>query len=273
VLLVVDNSPAMASQQQSVATNLGAYLQNVLGTEFDWQLAVITADPADGGLFLSGPTHPEKVLTPTTPNLSAKFAAKVNVGTNGTGSPSCLETAVEALTPPLSSAQNAGLVRSGAALVVICVTNGSDHSPLTVSDYLNGFWSIKGPNQQTWFSFNVVGGFTTSCPGDTGALASAVNQSVGVKLDICNPNWVQGFAYGSTGEGPRSSFFLTGSPDLNEGPVEVRVDGQLVPNTYGAGRTVWSYDPLAISINFDPTFVPSGGQRIDVTYWTRCFGP
>jgi hypothetical protein len=217
MLLVVDNSPAMASRQQAVATNLAAVLQQLAGSGYDWQVAVISADPAEGGLFRSGPTHPEKVLTPSTPNWAAKFGDKVNVGTHGSGAPSCLEMALEALTSPLSGAQNAGFIRNGAALSVLCVTNGSDHSPLMLNDYLNGFWAIKGANRRTMFSFSAVGGFSPTCLGDTGTLASAASQLNGMTASICDPDWERAFRMFTScwGCGGRTGFFLTSRPDTS----------------------------------------------------------
>ncbi len=80
---------------------LAAWLQFLKTTRINFNLAVITADPADGAIFRSGPTHPETVLNSATLDFDAKFAARINVGTSGAASPQCLSQALAALTSPL----------------------------------------------------------------------------------------------------------------------------------------------------------------------------
>ncbi|MGA9521439.1 MAG: hypothetical protein WBV82_08245 [Myxococcaceae bacterium] len=275
ILFVIDNSPSMAAYQQSVAANLDDFLQYALNSGVrgvDFQLAVVSADPAQGSAFLSGPTHPEKVLTRSTPNIAAKFASKVNVGTNGSGAPSCLERALAALTAPMANAENAGFLRDDSALSVICITASRDHGPRPVSEYLDGFWGIKGPNRRSMFTFNAIGGFSSSCPGDTGALADAVIRSNGVRDDICTPDWERAFhRLGTVVWSFGSGYSLSSVPDLSRGTIEVIIDGRSLPPVDAHGATVWRYDSTANSIRLEPMYELQPGSTMTITYFTGCY--
>lgn len=271
LLLVIDTAPSMANEQPSVASNLAAMLQYVKGLGVDFQLGVITADPAQGASLRSGPTHPETVLTRTTANLDAKFADKVNVGTSGSGASRCLAQGLDALSAPLVGTDNAGFLRPDAALSIICITDGLETSPLAVIDYLNGYWGIVGPNRKSMFTFSAIAGLSPSCPGDQGRLAAAVSQTNGIKDDICTPDWHKALEpFGRAGFTFRTNFFLTSVPDLSRGPIEVRIDGQLIPPTLTGNDVVWTYDPVGNSINFEPLYVPEPGQTIEVRYSPTC---
>lgn len=268
VLFVIDNSPSMASQQTAVATNLSAYLQYVQHLPVDFHLAAITADPAAGATFLSGPSHPDKVLSAASTDLDSQFAAKVDVGSNGSGSPACLDQALAALTPPLLTGANAGFLRPGAALLVVCITDTTDHSPRSVAAVVDDLWAIKGTDKKSLFAFNAVGGFTAACPGDQGRLAEAVSLTGGATADLCASDWHTGLeVLGTTGERPQLEFFLTSLVDATK-PIEIEIDGQPVPATDARGGTVWTYDPDKNSVRFDPSYMPGGGQLIDISYFT-----
>ncbi|MBI3183514.1 MAG: hypothetical protein HYZ28_15360, partial [Myxococcales bacterium] len=50
-----------------------------------------------------------------------------------------------------------------------------------------------------------------------------------------------------------------------------KIDGQTVPATDSRGATVWTYDPVSNSVNFEPMFVPEPGQTLTITYYVTCF--
>ena len=47
--------------------------------------------------------------------------------------------------------------------------------------------------------------------------------------------------------------------DMDQGPTDA------------AGATVWTYDPVGNSLNFEPAYVPGPGQTITITYTVACF--
>ncbi len=272
LLFVIDKSPAMAPHQQSLASNLASFLQFATSTYVDFNIAVITADPGTGAAFLSGPSHPEKVLNRNTPDLAAKFADKVNVGTGGTGGPRCLEQALAALTSPLITADNAGFLRNDAKLSVICITNSADQSPLAVADYVNGFWGIKGTQRKAMFEFIAIGGFSAACSGDTGALADAVSMTDGLRDEICAPDWsesLEHLGWFTYPFGP-SKFYLSATPNPARGPIEVALDGQPLPPVTPQGDVVWWFDAHSAAIAFEPAYYPRPGSTLTATYPIAC---
>jgi hypothetical protein len=274
-LVVIDNSPTMANDMTSVSTNLETWFQALEAQSLyvDFHVAVITADPADGAVFRSGTANPDKVLSNSSSSPASQFAASVNVGTDGTGTPMCFQQALDALTSPLVAAQNAGFLRIDASLNVICITNSNDRSSQGSSWYLDALYGIKGNNRRTMFTFNAIGGFSASCTGDTGALLEMVKQTNGEFDDICNPDWYRALErvgrYAGCG-GWQLQFFLSGVPN---GPVEVAIDGRPVPPFAPDGATIWSYDENNRSIAFQVVYAPGPSQTITVTYPVSQCGP
>ncbi len=74
------------------------------------------------------------ILTPTTANLQQKFADKVNVGTNG-GTETGFEGAMQALTPPNITGENAGFLRYDANLAIVVVSDAGDQGGQPYSYY------------------------------------------------------------------------------------------------------------------------------------------
>jgi hypothetical protein len=273
ILLVVDNSCSMQDEQQSLATNFESFIGYAQSAQVDYHLAVTTTDmDANGaqGKFLSGPAHPEKILTPSTPDVENKFKAKVNVGIEGSGTEKGAEPALAALTAPLINSDNAGFLRQDAALAVVVITDENDQSANTRTFYLDQFWNIKGHNQKTMFTFNAIACFTLPCgvgAPDQGHYAFYTAQTNGVREEISTPDWATALErLGKRAFGSRTNFFLTSKPDLSKGPIQVKVDNQVVPS-----GVIWTYDPVANSVNFNPNSAPEPGQTLTITYHVTCF--
>src|SRR6185312_6252101 len=146
----------------------------------------------------------------------------------------------------------AGFLRNEAGLAIVAVTDENEQSPNPVSYYLNAFLNIKGFNRKTMFTSNAISGFSAACPSDDGSLAQMVQQTNGVKEDICTPDWAKTLEkLGQTAFGFRTNFFLTSVPDLTGGgQIQVVIDNQPVPNVDPRGATIWTYDSVANSVNF-----------------------
>ena len=84
----------------------------------------------------------------------------------------------------------------------------------------------------------------------------------GVKDEICTTSWATTLEnIGKNAFGFRTNFFLNGTPDLTGGKtITVKIDGNVLPNVDSRGSTVWTYDSVANSVNFEPMFVPEPGQ-------------
>ncbi|MHB8875960.1 MAG: hypothetical protein ACYC8T_19910, partial [Myxococcaceae bacterium] len=282
LLLVVDDSCSMNDQRQALGSNFASFLEYATRVGVDYRIAVTTTDNGVGGeqgRFVTGPLHPEAVLTPSTPDLAAKFQAKVTQGTSSNTVEMVFEPALKALSAPLASGANAGFLREEAALAVVAVTDERDQSPLPLAYYLDALFNVKGANRAHLFTFSAVAGFFATPPAgctaqaDDGRLAGLVSGTAGVQESICTADWARSLErLGPTAFGYRTRFGLSAAPDLAGGNVLlVTIDGAAVPEVNGRGQTVWSYDPLGNAVVFEPSFTPGPGQALEISYPVSCF--
>jgi hypothetical protein len=279
ILLVIDNSCSMADKQLALATNFASFIQYAITAQVDYQIGVTSTDDADNGKIFGDLTNP-KVLKPTTPDVENKFKQKVNLGINGSGIEMSLLPAVEALTAPIITSDNVGLLRPDAVLAVVAVSDADDQSPQPVAFYVNQLLSIKGAQRASQFSFNSVGPYLNAAPAncsyDGAGLAprslAAVVATAGVKEEICTPDWSKALEkIGRNAFGYRTNFFLTATPDLTGGKtIVVKNDGTVMDPVDIHGSTEWTYDPVGNSVNFEPLFVPEPGRTLTVTYYVAC---
>jgi hypothetical protein len=189
-----------------------------------------------------------------------------------------LAPAVAALTAPLITSDNAGLIRTDAVLSVVSVSDADDQSPLPVAFYVNQLLNIKGAQKASMFSYNSIGPYLPSAPGgcsydQTGPRSlAAVVATNGVKEEICTPDWSKALEQiGKFTFGFRTNFYLTSSPDLSSGKqVDVRIDGVKLEPLDSRGAQVWTYDSTGNSVNFEPLFVPEPGKTLTITYFVAC---
>lgn len=128
LLVVVDNSISMLSEQANLANKLSSltrHLQTV-----DWQIGVITTDTT----IANGLRNGGKPIKKSDPNANADFAAAVSVGNSGDGDERGLVEAYRALKDCSSS--NHPWLRNDASLAVFFVSDEEDHST-------NGLLGVK----------------------------------------------------------------------------------------------------------------------------------
>lgn len=289
ILVVLDNSCSMGEEQAFFSANFDAFINYASAQGVDYHIGVITTDDSSAshkGRLVTGATHPETYLTPSTPNKAYKFSEKVKVGTSGSATEKCIEPAVKALTPPLTTTDNVGFLRDEAQLAVLCVSDARDQSLNTGAYYLNQFLGIKGFNRATDFSFNAIASFSDPRPagcaayddggdGPNGKLAYLVAQTNGVRDDICTTDWTRTLErIGTRSFGFRTTFFLTAIPDQSPstgGPIQVVIDGDQIPRVDpDRGTVIWTYDPVQNAINFDPNYAPEAGDALTVSYTVAC---
>lgn len=167
VLFVIDNSNSMREEQEGVARELTAFIDELKkggGVAQDFNVGVITttvyqhtltgsmpplldynrlypsqsgrlqavpdANPDGGGVLLG--TGTERVLKATDPELVTKFARLVQQGTNGSGQETPFEAIRLALfdldKTALENGGNGGFLRDGARLLIVNVTDEDDCS-------------------------------------------------------------------------------------------------------------------------------------------------
>jgi hypothetical protein len=278
ILLVIDGSCSMASKQQLLAMNTTSFFTTAQSDGVDYHMGIIDGQGAGSnppvGQFTSGPTHPDKVLTPLTPNVLAQFQAKVvAIGANGADE-ECFGPALKALTSPLLTTTNAGFLRTDASLAIVCITDDIDHSVGTAAYFYSALLNVKGA--KTSFSVSAIAPFLTTSPCgasalDNGRYSDMVSLSGGVKEEICTPDWAASLRQISKASfGARGTFYLGTPPDLSSNPVVVKIDGAVVGDVMG-GQTIWTYDPIDNAVTFSPNYLPGPGSRVEISYDVACF--
>lgn len=282
ILLVIDDSCSMSDKQQALATNFTSFIKYAVSAQVDYQIGVTTTDQdssARKGRIIGDAANP-KILKTTTPNVQSLFQSKVNVGINGAATEESASVAVAALTAPLITSDNVGLIRTDASLAVVVVSDARDQSPQSVSFYANQLLNIKGAQRASQFSYNVIVPTLPSAPSgcsydDSTAgndpkhsqMAAALG---GIKEEICNPDWAKALEQvGKNAFGYRTNFFLIANPDTTKAIV-VKIDGVVLANVDSRGATVWTYDPVGNSVNFEPLYVPEPGKTLTITYYVQC---
>lgn len=283
ILLVIDNSCSMSDDQLALGTNFDSFIKYAVSASVDYHLGVTTTDMNASGARgrLVGDLNNPKVLTQSTFDVQAKFRTKVALGTSGSATEQSAAPALAALTAPLITSDNQGFLRNDAALAVVVVTDAIDQSPQPATFYYNSLMNVKGIKRANMFTYNVIGPFNPNPPSgcyydgssDDGRHAYLVGQTNGVKEEICTPDWAKSLEQlGKTAFGFRTNFFLNAVPDLSGGKtITVEINGVTMPQVDSRGSTVWTYDPVANSINFEPMFVPEPGDTLSITYYVTCY--
>lgn len=277
ILFAIDGSCSMSSKQASLASNLPSFFAQALRTNVDYHLAVVVGQGppsvATRGNFVFGPTHPNPVLMPNTPNVEQQFSNRVtSIGAQG-GNEECFQPVLDALTPPLVTGSNAGFLRNDAQLAVVCVTDDSDYSPQPVTFYQSALLNLKG-GRPTELSISAIAGYTQNCSATTlenGRYLQMTGATGGVREEICTQDWAQALRrLGQTAFGESGRFFLRSTPDLMARAIEVKVDGVVVPALGSRGEIVWEYDPVINAVRFNELYRPAAGSQVEITYQAAC---
>jgi hypothetical protein len=110
ILLVVDDSCSMQDKQNALAANFSSFIQYAVAANVDYQIGVTTTTESQtecvpgfgcvnnnskgaGGKLVVDTQTSLKYVKPTTMNVSSVFARLVNVGTDGAGGETPLQTA------------------------------------------------------------------------------------------------------------------------------------------------------------------------------------
>jgi hypothetical protein len=256
------------------------------------------------GELLSGPGIPA-VVTPSTPQKQWVFNELLSsVDCAATGyepapvCPASLETdgtyfkdAYYALTPPLSTGANAGILRPDAALSILAIGDNDDRSSMSLNQFFSLLQQLAGPQGSKRVRYNALAPYgpePTGCDvyesSDDGRDAAMIQMTGGIGISICtNADWSQILPTMFAEATGRRTFHLSGTPDpttiqvaVNGVPTTctpgtVQADGSIVCSA--AGQTVWSYVPTTDSIQFALSSIPQAGDVVTVQYQLACLPP
>ncbi|MDP1823438.1 MAG: choice-of-anchor D domain-containing protein [Archangium sp.] len=275
VLMVLDDSAAMLPLAGSMRQNLRAWVQYLAANELDVRLGVMSTStaPAELGRLRRTAGGAAWLTNPAPEELEALG----EVRGLSTARSSCLEVLLAALSPPLRNdpAELGGMLRRGAVLHVICVTNGRDGVEAAPLPVISALLALL----PEWSSIAVVARFapiSSSCGGELehGPLSALVMETNGIKEEICTPNWATALErIGKTAFGWRPRFYLHQRPALTRGPLRVFMDGTEVPaidpNPNLRSR-IWEYDGASNAVLFEPLYVPEPGRTVRFRFPPDC---
>ena len=149
ILFVVDDSGSMHDEQENLATSFHAFVERLASSpvENDFQIGVTTTSvdlpeyqpdgsveihtsnegqPFEAGALVGA--EGKRLLAASSPTLVADFDENVNVGVDGSWKEQGLRAAKLAVMDRIADGSNAGLLRPGARLAIIIVSDEDDCS-------------------------------------------------------------------------------------------------------------------------------------------------
>lgn len=309
ILWIVDSSGSMSEEQSYLGQNFSSFLSQLLANSTDFQVGVTSTDICSSTTPSSVPlsirycptldgtaatrlrgsligSTGQKVLKPSTNDISPKFLQYASVGIQGSGYEHGLKAAEMAVEKSLAG-QNENLVRPNAFLAVIVVSDEEDDGiglgmtdsysgqnyverGLTSFRYtddhlINYLGSVKGSGN---FSISAITGTRQangqlcsaphSRPLEEGTqYISAARKTGGIVQSICDTNWST--SLGSIGKdiaAQSAQIVLSHAP--YESTIKVSVNG--------IASDKWTYSSGNNSIKFQAGFVPANGTSVKVDY-------
>lgn len=255
VLWVVDNSGSMSDDLVIVGNNFGDFIQVFIDLGIDWQMGVITTDmdnPAQSGRLV-GP-----YLTPETPDVVNEFIRQIDLGSTGSATEVGFEAIQAALSSPIVDNENAGFMRSDAAISAIVVTDEDNSTFQSGASFASWFEALKPAAELTTFNA-ICEQIFISCT----QYADAADLTGGITGDIASSDYasvLETISY--TSAGLQVNFDLD-YPPTSLSVMQVTVDGVSIPNDLHNG---WTYDPSDVSITFHGSSVPQPGATGEIRY-------
>jgi hypothetical protein len=289
ILLVVDNSLSMGSEDLRLQAALPALISGLQQANVSFHLAVTTtgitpapdggcpggAEGGEAGRFFPVDASSPRIITSQTLNPLSALQKSSSVGTCqnvaegfepmrlALSSP-LIDHPDDPLLPSQPNAEgNQGFLRPEAGLQVVFVTDHDDHSPDLVTDYVQFAQGLKGAQRTGRVLIHAIAPTQDVCPTAPGTgvrYSEAVQATGGSFAWICDQDYSPVFeAVASHVFMPQTSFVLSHTPQA--GSITVTVNGQPVSSG-------WSYDSTSNAVVFGSA--PPGGATINVTYNFSC---
>lgn len=261
VLWVMDDSGTMSEEQTNLVANLAAFVSVLDGFGADWQVGVTTTDADEDEGALVAP-----LVTPYASDVDGAFADAVSVGTGGSRTEQGLLAARLATSEPAMSSTNAGLLRTGADLAVIVLSDEDDQSPGDADDYATYLGAL--PDGRRARLSAVVGELPSGCASPyaaadpAGRYLAVVASTGGVADSICRRDFAETMKQLALNAlGLTDTFPLSAVPEPDS--LEVRREGVLLHPREEDG---WRYDPGQNAIVVDGYAIPGPGEGLEVRY-------
>ena len=254
ILFVIDNSCSMSDEQEGLADNADLFVDNLLASGVDFQIAVITTDD----------THVrEGIIDNDTPSIYNTLKTAIVAGIGGNIFEKGQEMAMDALGPTGVLAASKGFQREDAFLSVIIVSDEDDMSELTDVEYFDFFSALKDPESFALHSVVDTVDPALATDGDCHAFFGEryVKQSAalgGASLNICEEDWGDFMAILAEASFNPNLFFPLSKEPYNSN-VTVMVDGIVI-------TTGWSYDAVSNTVEFEIEYAPGEDELVQIIY-------
>jgi len=287
ILFVIDDSCSMVDEQEELAANFDAFIQNFEGTDLDFHIGVTKGDLEPGeandwGILETLPDGSRWIDADTADPIAA-FNGLANVGADGSGECEMgLQGSFSALQYQNNPGRpNEGFYREDALLTLVVVSDEIDHGadetsiPLFPScdgiqpDEYIPWWlnSLKGAgNLDKLIWTGIVGDRPGGCAvGDNSAdegqgYWEVIDAVGGHFLSVCSNDWSEFLTQlGFEAAGLKTSFQLRRIP--LESTIVVEIDDDVI-----APETIWTYDRIRNAIEFGIDDVPEELSILRVTY-------
>lgn len=248
LLLIVDNSCSMVSEQTKLANNAVNIIDGLDTYSSDYHIGVITTDSAR----LVGTPIAQSDSDPT-----SALMAQMQVGTTGDGIEKGIGMAIEATSLGGDAAVGSWFLRDDAHLAIVWISDEDDWSAGNLAGWSQHFWDLKtNPSDITGWA--IVTDTLQNCPEafpgwDYMDLAASLG---GTWTQICDANWQPTFENLAATAGTTSSYTLSETPFIPS--LEVQIDGEI---SYD-----WIYILDTNSVSFNPGAIPTIGSIIQITY-------
>jgi hypothetical protein len=266
IIFAVDRSCSMDENIANMLTNFGTFTNILAGMDADYHVAAIVGDSGcvnpGGDLFIDNShsaSQAETIINQMIDINNQNIPYGANEERAFMQLEQLLSNSVNMNGVPTTTGCNAGLIRENAKLALVGVSDEPEQSVNNYSHYVSLFQSLKS-NPDDVVIHAIGGDYPSGCAGNsayTGMYEASVATG-GLFLSICATDWgthLEALAEGSAQD--LTSFELTQWPI----PETITVKVNSLGTTLG-----WTYNPTDNSIDFDPDYVPEGGDIIQVDY-------
>jgi hypothetical protein len=256
VLWVFDNSCSMDDNITTVKNNFSSFLSSFLSLGLDYQMAIVTTDTADNGMF-QGPVMNSSQGQQAVINTFTSTLDQI-LTTNGSADEKGLEVTYAAL-----NNQASFMRASGNGLSVILVTDEDDSgSNIQGQNFINWFQGLK-PNDYTLVRMS---GFLDANGGLFGGnpiYEDVIQATQGYIADINASSYQQSLEEMALAAAGLTVRFPLEKEPATLSSITVLIEGGSVSQDPFNG---WTYDPRSNSIVFHGTEIPEAGEGVNVSY-------
>lgn len=247
LVLVVDNSGSMSSEQSRLTDNAQNIIDGLEANSADYHIGLITTDSAQ----FVGP-----MITNSDPDPVAELQSQIGVGTSGNWDEKGIQEAIDVTSGSGDAAVGSAFLRDNASLAIVWVSDEDDNSSGDLTSWASHFWGIKHVPSDVvgWAIVAADDSCSTASPGyDYIDLAQTLGGGI---TSICESDWRPTFEGLTAIAGTQSTFGLSEIPFVSS--IEVTVNG--------VSSTGWVYVSSSNSVAFNPGFVPAVGSFIEIKY-------